>query len=45
MDPKSPNQNQRSTPEYAQYQRQNFWMLNEGKVPPFNTGNVHSDWK
>jgi hypothetical protein len=39
MDPKSPNQGQRSTPEWARYQRENFWKLNTGEFPLFNTGN------
>lgn len=37
MDTKNPNKEFRSTPEYAEYQRDNFWAENEGKVPPFNT--------
>jgi hypothetical protein len=37
MDANNPNKKIRSTPEFAQYQRQNFWADNEGKVPPFNT--------
>ncbi|KAF2100388.1 FMN-dependent alpha-hydroxy acid dehydrogenase [Rhizodiscina lignyota] len=37
MDPKSPNKDRRSTPQYAMYQRDNFWAVNEGLVPPFNT--------
>ena len=38
MDTKNPNREYRSTPEYAEYQRNNFWASNEGQVPPFNTG-------
>ena len=38
MDTKNPNKNHRSTPEYAEYQRENFWGVNEGKPAPFNTG-------
>jgi len=38
MDTKNPNKKYRTTPEYAEYQRENFWASNEGKVPPFNTG-------
>lgn len=38
MDPDAPNQKQRTTPEWAQYQRKNFWIVNEGGVPPFDTG-------
>ncbi|KAK3714176.1 hypothetical protein LTR37_007978 [Vermiconidia calcicola] len=37
MDPNSPNKKYRSTPEFAQYQRENFWLDNEGKVPVLNT--------
>ncbi|RYN42421.1 hypothetical protein AA0112_g1593 [Alternaria arborescens] len=37
MDPVNPNQKVRSTPQYALYQRENFWKSNEGKVPLFNT--------
>jgi len=38
MDPVNPNQKVRSTPQYALYQRENFWKSNEGEVPLFNTG-------
>lgn len=38
MDTKNENKSYRSTPEYAEYQRENFWLDNEGKVPVFNTG-------
>lgn len=38
MDPVNPNQKARSTPQYALYQRENFWKSNEGEVPVFNTG-------
>ena len=38
MDIKNPNKDYRNTPEYAEYQRDNFWASNDGKVPPFNTG-------
>lgn len=37
-DPKNPNIKKRSTPQWALYQRENFWKLNDGEVPPFNTG-------
>lgn len=37
MDPENPNLKSRSTPQYALYQRENFWKSNEGEVPPFNT--------
>ncbi|MCJ1299064.1 hypothetical protein MMC08_001855 [Hypocenomyce scalaris] len=37
-DPKNPNIDKRSTPQYALYQRENFWKPhNTGEVPPFNT--------
>ena len=38
MDKNNPNKERRSTPEYAEYQADNFWASNDGKVPPFNTG-------
>jgi hypothetical protein len=38
MDPVNPNQKARTTPQYALYQRENFWKSNEGVVPVFNTG-------
>ncbi|KAF2083841.1 FMN-dependent alpha-hydroxy acid dehydrogenase [Saccharata proteae CBS 121410] len=38
MDAKAPNKGLQTTPEYALYQRENFWKSNEGEVPPFNTG-------
>jgi len=41
MDIKNPNKDYRNTPEYAEYQRDNFWASNDGKVPPFNTGISH----
>ena len=37
MDPNAPNKDKRSTPEYARYQRDNFWKPNTGEVPLFNT--------
>lgn len=38
MDPKAPNQTIRSTPEWAQYQRQQFHKIPQtGHPPPFNT--------
>lgn len=39
MDPKTENQSRRITPEYAQYQRQNFWGPSQAPPihPPFNT--------
>ena len=37
-DPNNPNIDQRSTPQYALYQRENFWKTNTGEVPLFNTG-------
>lgn len=37
MDPNTPNRKHRTTPEFAQYQRENFWKSNDGEVSPFNT--------
>lgn len=37
MDTKNENKKFRTTPEHAEYQRENFWMSNDGKVPVFNT--------
>ncbi|KAI9831430.1 MAG: hypothetical protein M1819_005029 [Sarea resinae] len=37
MDPKAPNTQQRTTPQYALYQRENFWRANDGEVAIFNT--------
>ena len=37
-DPNNPNIDKRSTPQYALYQRENFWKPNTGEVPLFNTG-------
>ena len=37
MDANNPNIEKRSTPQWALYQRQNFWKANDGQVPPFNT--------
>ena len=37
-DPNNPNIEKRSTPQYALYQRENFWKTNTGEVPLFNTG-------
>lgn len=39
MDINNPNRKIRNTPEWAEYQRSNFWCSNDGVVPPFNTGN------
>jgi hypothetical protein len=38
MDLKAPNAKARTTPQYAMYQRENFWKVNDGEVPLFNTG-------
>lgn len=38
MDTKNANKKFRTTPEYAEYQRENFWKSNDGQVPIFNTG-------
>lgn len=37
-DPTNPNISKRSTEQWALYQRENFWKVNEGNWPPFNTG-------
>jgi isopentenyl diphosphate isomerase/L-lactate dehydrogenase-like FMN-dependent dehydrogenase len=37
MDPNNPNRTSRSTPQYALYQRSNFWKTNDSQVPLFNT--------
>jgi hypothetical protein len=39
-DPSNPNIQKRSTPQWALYQRENFWKANDGEVPPFNTGDL-----
>lgn len=36
-DPNIPSLYPRSTPSWQQFQRSAFWLLNEGKAPPFNT--------
>ncbi|KAG9495027.1 hypothetical protein J7337_013256 [Fusarium musae] len=36
-DPRSPHLKKRDTPPWGLYQRENFWKLNDGEVPPFNT--------
>ncbi|KAI9708029.1 MAG: hypothetical protein M1820_004233 [Bogoriella megaspora] len=41
MDAKAPNNEQRTTPQYALYQRENFWKSNNGEVPIFNTDPGH----
>lgn len=38
MGPENPNGKFRKTPQYALYQRENFWKPNEGEVPLFDTG-------
>lgn len=37
-DPRNPNINNRTTPQYALYQRDNLLKGREGDVPIFNTG-------
>lgn len=39
-DPNSPHIKKRDTPSWGLYQRENFWKLNDGQVPPFNTRKV-----
>ncbi|KAG7406455.1 putative lactate 2-monooxygenase [Fusarium oxysporum f. sp. rapae] len=36
-DPRSPHLKKRDSPPWGLYQRENFWKLNDGEVPPFNT--------
>ncbi|KAJ4128159.1 hypothetical protein NW768_008444 [Fusarium equiseti] len=36
-DPRSSHLKKRDTPPWGLYQRENFWKLNTGEVPPFNT--------
>lgn len=36
-DPNSPHIKARNDPSWGLYQRDNFWKLNEGEVPLFNT--------
>lgn len=36
-DPSSPYIKTRDGPSWGLYQRENFWKLNDGQVPPFNT--------
>ncbi|KKY17783.1 putative l-lactate dehydrogenase [Phaeomoniella chlamydospora] len=36
-DANTPSIKKRTTPAWGLYQRENFWKLNEGKTPPFNT--------
>ncbi|KAE8157810.1 FMN-dependent dehydrogenase [Aspergillus tamarii] len=36
-DPTNPSIQKRTTPQWALYQRENFWKLNEGQTAPFNT--------
>ncbi|RAL05796.1 L-lactate dehydrogenase [Aspergillus ibericus CBS 121593] len=36
-DPTNPNISKRTTPQWALYQRENFWKVNDGQTAPFNT--------
>ncbi|PYI06652.1 L-lactate dehydrogenase [Aspergillus sclerotiicarbonarius CBS 121057] len=36
-DPTNPNIAKRTTPQWALYQRENFWKVNDGQTSPFNT--------
>ncbi|OJJ71368.1 hypothetical protein ASPBRDRAFT_196876 [Aspergillus brasiliensis CBS 101740] len=36
-DPNNPNIEKRTTPQWALYQRENFWKVNDGQTVPFNT--------
>ncbi|ROV88356.1 hypothetical protein VSDG_09429 [Cytospora chrysosperma] len=40
-DPDSPHIKTRDGPSWGLYQRENFWKLNDGQVPPFNTHPAH----
>lgn len=40
-DPNSPHIKNRDGPSWGLYQRENFWKLNDGQVPPFNTHPDH----
>lgn len=42
-DANNPNRESRETPQWALYQRENFWKSNEGEVPIFNTGKIQTD--
>ncbi|KAL4938989.1 hypothetical protein BDV06DRAFT_225434 [Aspergillus oleicola] len=44
-DPNNPNIQNRTTPQWALYQRENFWKLNEGKTAPFNTDPIKLEQK
>ncbi|MCJ1392226.1 hypothetical protein MMC18_005093 [Xylographa bjoerkii] len=37
MDADNPNRKNRDTPQWALYQRENFWKINDGEKPLFNT--------
>lgn len=37
MDPNNENRKVRKTPQYALYQRHNFWESNTGETPLFDT--------
>ena len=37
-DPTNPSIQQRTTPQWGLYQRENFWRVNDGQTVPFNTG-------
>lgn len=37
-DPTNPHIKERDTPQWALYQRENFWKQNEKQKPLFNTG-------
>ncbi|PLB54422.1 FMN-dependent alpha-hydroxy acid dehydrogenase [Aspergillus steynii IBT 23096] len=36
-DPTNPSIQQRTTPQWGLYQRENFWRVNDGQTVPFNT--------
>ncbi|KAJ6169490.1 hypothetical protein N7497_002333 [Penicillium chrysogenum] len=41
-DPTNPHIKERTTPQWALYQRENFWKQNEGTTPLFNTGKYYA---
>ena len=44
-DASNPHIQNRTTPQWALYQRENFWKANEGQTPPFNTGRLTTFYK
>ncbi|KAJ5725778.1 uncharacterized protein N7483_007135 [Penicillium malachiteum] len=44
-DPTNPHIENRTTPQWALYQRENFWKPNEGQTPQFNTEQIPASSK